>query len=98
MQEPKKVNMAIARARFPELIKKVEAGEVAVVGRYGRPVAVILSFEKFREMEEDIEDLKAVIQMEREIAQNGITGPTLDEYLAEVRAKPDSAIRETAAS
>jgi prevent-host-death family protein len=74
-----KVNMAKARARFPEIVKLVEDGAIVRVDRYSKPVAVILSFEKFEEIEEDLEDLKAVVLAMRE----GRTEPGVswEEYL-----------------
>ena len=81
--ELKKINMADARARFPELIRKVEEGETVVVGRYGTPVAVVLSYEKFDQMEEDIDDLRAMLEAEIEMRRSGVTGRTLEEVLAD---------------
>ncbi len=78
-----KVNMAKARARFPEIVKLAEDGAIVRVDRYTKPAAVIISWERFQEMEEDIEDLKAVLEMNREIAEHGITGGTLEEVMAE---------------
>ncbi|GEM_PF-5777698 len=91
----KKVSMAVARARFPEVVKAAEDGETVVVGRYGHPVAVVLSFERFEQMEEDIEDLKAMLRMELEIARTGERGPTLEEVMAE-RGQPEQTSQEPA--
>ncbi len=77
----KKVSMAVARARFPEVVKAVEGGETVVVGRYGHPVAVIVSFERFEQMEEDLDDLKAMLRSLSEGKRD--PGPTLAEYFAE---------------
>ena len=85
-----KANIAVARARFPELIRKVEEGETVVIGRYGTPVAVVLSYEKFLEMEEDIEDLRGALEAVMEQRRTGEVGRTLDEVLSDsgVAAKP----------
>lgn len=79
----KKLNMADARARFPELIKRVQDGESVAIGKYGTPVAVVLSYEKFQEMEEDLDDLRAALQAVLEARRNQESGRTLEEVMAE---------------
>jgi len=79
----KKINMAQARAKFPELIKRVQEGESVVVGRYSMPVAVIVSYEKFVEMEEDLEDLHSALRAVLEARAEQKPGRTLDEVMAD---------------
>lgn len=83
----KRTNMAEARAKFPELIRRVTEGETVVVGRYGVPVAVVLSYKKFEEMEEDLEDLRAVLEAELEAKHSGGKGRTIDQVLSVSPAK-----------
>lgn len=86
----RRINMAEARAKFPELVRQVAGGETVVVGRYGAPIAVVLSFEKFQEMEEDLEDLRAALEAVMEHQQPQKHGRTLDEVLSdkEVATQP----------
>lgn len=79
----KKLNMAEARAKFPELIKRIQEGESVVIGRYGTPVAVVLSYEKFQEMEEDLEDLHSALRAVLEARTEQTPGRTLDEIMAD---------------
>ncbi|MBI2886763.1 MAG: type II toxin-antitoxin system Phd/YefM family antitoxin [Chloroflexi bacterium] len=78
----KRVNMAEARARFPELVKRVSAGETVVVGRYGVPVAVVISYERFQEMEEDLDDLRTMVEAEIELRRTGKKGRKLRDVVA----------------
>lgn len=79
----KRINMAEARAKFPALVKKVLEGETVVIGRYGAPVAVMLSYEKFLEMEEDLEDLRSALEAVMEQKRTKKRGRTLQEVLSD---------------
>ena len=78
----KRVNMAEARARFPELVKRVAEGETVVVGRYGVPVAVVIAYDKYLELEEDLEDLKSMVETEVELRRSGKKGRRLRDIVA----------------
>lgn len=80
----KLVNIAQARAQFPQVVKQVMGGERIVIGRYGVPVAVLLSYETYLEMQEDIEDLGDALEAEIEFGKSGRKGIPLDEVLKEL--------------
>lgn len=80
----KLVNIAQARAQFPQIVKQVGAGERIVIGRYGVPVAVLLSYETYLEMQEDIEDLRDAWEAWEEFQKSGGKGIPLDEVLKEL--------------
>ena len=49
------MTMSEARASFAKVLTRAEQGEAVQVTRAGRPVAVILSVERYREVRRDVE-------------------------------------------
>lgn len=49
-----------ARAKWREVLDTAVAGENVVIERYGKPVAAIIPYQDFRELEEMLEDLRDI--------------------------------------
>jgi antitoxin Phd len=68
-------NMSISQAReqLPAVIELCQT-EAVILERYGKPQAVIISYERYDELMtalEDIEDLEAIAEIEADIKKNG---------------------------
>jgi PHD/YefM family antitoxin component YafN of YafNO toxin-antitoxin module len=68
-------NMSISQAReqLPTVIELCQT-EAVILERYGKPQAVIISYERYDELMtalEDIEDLEAIAEIEADIEKNG---------------------------
>lgn len=61
---PAVVNVSEARATFSDLLKQAEAGEV-FIARHGKPVAAVLSAERYQELIQTLELLEEELLTER---------------------------------
>lgn len=57
-------NVSEARAAFSDILKKAEAGEV-FIARHGKPVAAVLSAERYQELIQTLELLEEELLTER---------------------------------
>ena len=68
------MSISQAREQLPNVIELCQT-EAVVLERYGKPQAVIISYERYDELMtvlEDIEDLKKIEEVEADIATNGL--------------------------
>ena len=68
------MSISQAREQLPNVIELCQT-EAVVLERYGKPQAVIISYERYDELMtvlEDIEDLEKITDIEADIASNGI--------------------------
>lgn len=82
MEREELVNLTDARVKFSEMIRDA-SGRVQLILRWGKPVAAVLSYDQYREMLEQIEDLEdriAIFEAREEPFEDRLT---LDKVKAE---------------
>lgn len=88
--------MSEARARLPEILDRVEAGEEIMITRHGRPAAVLLRPDnvRIRRGESTIDRAREIGRMLEEARHLPLLPPTMtveraEELVAEIRADRD---------
>jgi len=65
-----KINVSEARARLPEVIDTAQT-EAVIVQRHGKPVAVVISYERYDELMNALEDIEDIAAFDAAIAEEG---------------------------
>ena len=88
--------MSEARARLPEILDRVEAGEEITITRHGRPAAVLLRPDavRVRRGESTIDRAREIGRLLEEARHQPLGPPTIDptrgeELIADIRAQRD---------
>jgi len=92
-----RLNASQARARLPELLDRVEAGEEVAVSRHGRPVAILVRPDALRVRRTDAATRRAAALSEAlaaarrggEPPTGGLSGERAEELIAGIRAARD---------
>jgi prevent-host-death family protein len=79
-------NSRKARSKFRDLLDRVFSGHDVIIERHGKPVAVMIPVEDYREVQEELEDLRAARRV-TELYESWMEDPSVARSMEDIEAE-----------